>query len=366
MKEVELLVVGGGPASLSAAISAAERGVQVLLVDENAEPGGQLFKQIHKFFGSAEHRAGVRGFDIGRELLEQSRRAGAEVWLNTVAWGLFEDGLVGLVREDKGVRVKAQRVILAGGAMESTLAFPGWTLPGVVGAGAAQTLVNLHRVLPGTNGLMVGSGNVGLIVGYQLVQAGARLCCVVEAARKIGGYGVHASKLVRAGVPIHTGTTIARAEGVRRVEAAVTVKVDENWEPIPGTEARYAVDFICVAVGLTPLTELAALAGCELAYVAELGGHVPLHDENMETTVPGIYVAGDMTGIDEAHTAMEEGRLAGIAAAESLGRGSPEEAEAEKRAIWARLEALRQGPFGEAVRRGVRRVIKEKERSSGA
>ena len=150
------------------------------------------------------------------------------------------------------------------------------------------------------------------------------------------------------------------------MEAAVTTRVDERWQPIAGTEVRYEVDFICVAVGLSPLTDLAAAAGCRLAYVEELGGHVPLYDGNGETTVPGIYVAGDMIGIDEAHTAMEEGRLVGIAVAESLGRVSPEEAEAEKREVRERLDALRQGPFGERVQRGVHRVIQEREASSGA
>jgi NADPH-dependent 2,4-dienoyl-CoA reductase/sulfur reductase-like enzyme len=166
MRETELAVVGGGPAGLSAAIEAARAGVKVVLIDENSKPGGQLFKQIHKFFGSAEHYAGVRGIDIGTKLLAEVEASGAEVMLASVVWGLFAGRELGVIRERKNLRLKADRIILATGASENALAFPGWTLPGVMGAGAIQTLVNVHRVLPGRRVLMVGSGNVGLIVSY--------------------------------------------------------------------------------------------------------------------------------------------------------------------------------------------------------
>lgn len=350
MREVELAVVGAGPAGLCAAIEGARRGVQVVLIDENSRPGGQLFKQIHKFFGSEAHRAGTRGVDIGAQLLKETLDAGVEVMLDTVVWGLFEGNTLALVREGRSFDVKAERMILATGAMENALAFPGWTLPGVMGAGGAQTLINMHRVRPGTKAIMVGSGNVGLIVGYQLLQAGIRVEALVEAAPRIGGYSVHASKLTRNGVKILTSTTIKEATGRERVEGAVTVSVDEKWEPVAGTERKWAVDMVCLAVGLSPLNELARLAGCGFSYVSELGGHVPLHNEKMETTCPGIYVAGDTAGIDEASTAMEEGRIAAISAAESLGRLRPQEADALRRSARKRMEDFWDGSFGRRVK----------------
>lgn len=236
------------------------------------------------------------------------------------------------------------------------MAFPGSTLPGVMGAGAAQTMVNVNRVLPGKRILMVGSGNVGLIVSYQLMQAGAEVAAIVEGAPKIGGYGVHAGKIRRAGVPIYVSHTISRVFGKEEVEGVEIAALDENWKMIPGTEQIFDVDTVCLAVGLNPMTELVWMAGCKFDYIPQFGGHVPLHDENMETTVEGIYVAGDVTGVEEASSAMEEGNMAGVAAAQTLGYGSWEEAEQKKREISRRLAALRSGTFGEG-----RRKNKEKQ-----
>lgn len=356
MRETELAIVGAGPAGLSAAVEAASAGVQVTLIDENQKPGGQLFKQIHKFFGSKEHYAGIRGFDIGTKLLNEVERCGVEVMLDSVAWGIFGKHTLGIIHDQKNIRLEADKVLLATGATENALAFPGWTLPGVMGAGAIQTLVNIDRVLPGKRVIMIGSGNVGLIVSYQLLQAGAQVVAVVEAAPKIGGYGVHASKLRRNRVPILMSTTIKEVRGRGKVEKAILIELDQDWNEILGTEKEHDVDVICLAVGLAPLSELAWTAGCQFEYIPELGGHVPIHDSNMETTVPEIYVAGDLSGIEEASTAMEEGKLAGIAIAEALGYLSPEEAKNKKEAVSRRLDSFRTGPFGEAVRKAKERL----------
>jgi thioredoxin reductase len=347
MQKTEIAVVGAGAAGLTAAIEAAQAGAQVTLIDENAQPGGQLFKQIHKFFGSQAHRAGIRGVQIGEDLLKEARDAGVEIRLNTVVYGLFADRRLGLVCGDHTEDLQAQMVILATGANENPLAFPGWTLPGVMGAGAAQTLINIHRTLPGRRVLMVGAGNVGLIVSYQLLQAGAEVVAIIEGLPHVSGYGVHASKVRRAGVPILTAHTILRAKGEESVERAVVAQVNEEWQPIPGTEQILDVDTVCLAVGLSPLAELAWLAGCQFSHIPELGGWVPLHDEDMQTNLSGIYVAGDLAGIEEASTAMEEGRLAGLAAAESLGYLSPKEGRRKKAEVRERMAALRIGSFGD-------------------
>ena len=147
MREIEFGVVGGGPAGLSAAIEAAKCGVKVAVFDENERPGGQLFKQIHKFFGSKEHGAGIRGIDIGTQMLEDAEKYGVEVRLNTAVWGIFDGPQLGISSNQKVSRVSMKKVLLATGANENALAFPGWTLPGVMGGGAAQTMINIHRVL---------------------------------------------------------------------------------------------------------------------------------------------------------------------------------------------------------------------------
>lgn len=351
MEEREVVVIGAGPAGLSAALEAARAGAHVLIVDENSKPGGQLFKQIHKFFGSRDHRAGVRGIDIGTQLLEEAERLRIEVWLDAEACGIFNQRDVWIVRnKEHSVTVRANRIILATGATENSVNFPGWSLPGVMGAGAAQTMINLHRVLPGKKVLMIGSGNVGIIVSYQLLQAGADVKAVVEAAPRLGGYGVHTAKVRRAGVPFYISHTVLEARGTDHVESATIVQLDGNWKPIPGTEKDLDVDTICIAAGLTPLVELAFAAGCEPLYSPLLGGMVPWHDRSMCTSVPSIYIAGDISGVEEASTAMEEGRMAGLSAAYTLGYVPEQTYTAGFEAAEGRMTALRSGMFGQKRR----------------
>jgi len=356
MIKTDLVIIGAGPAGLSAAIEAAKAGVEVIVLDENLKPGGQLFKQIHKFFGSKDHRAGARGFNIGNQLVEESKKLGVDIKLGVVVYGIFGGKYLDITYDDRVEVLEAAKIIIATGASEKSLSFPGWTLPGVMGAGAAQTMINVNRVLPGKKVLMIGSGNVGLIVSYQLMQAGAEVVGVIEGAPRIGGYGVHASKIRRAGVPIYTSCTIKSASGNNKVEKAEIVQVDENFNHIDGTEVIFDVDVICIAVGLYPLCEIPFMFGCKKTFIPSLGGFVPIHDKNMETTVKGIYVAGDVTGIEEANTAMGEGKLAGMAVANSLGLLSNREYENKKEKIMSQLDSLRTGSFGEKRRIAVEAV----------
>ena len=346
MRKTDVVVVGAGPAGLAAGIEVARASGKVTLIDENDRPGGQLFKQIHKFFGSKEHLAGVGGFEIGEMLLEETKHLGVEVLLNAPVYAIFPDKTVMYSCNGTQKGIQAENVIIATGASENALAFPGSILPGVMGAGAAQTMINIHRVLPGKHILMIGSGNVGLIVAYQLMQAGVDVLALIEAAPAIGGYGVHASKIRRAGVPIYVSHTVKRVVGDGKVEQAEIIRLDEHWQPVPGTEKTFDVDTICLAIGLTPLIELVSMLGCEFTFIPALGGHVPKHNAIMNTTVAGIYIAGDVSGIEEASSAMEEGRLAGIASAEALGFYTAEQAGEPKQVIWNRMNALRTGAFG--------------------
>ena len=345
--EREILIIGAGPAGLSAAIEAKRTGADVLVVDENTAPGGQLFKQIHRFFGSAEHRAGKRGFEIARELCSEAERLGVEMWLGSVAYGIFDEG-VGIVRGGDNCVVKAGTIIVAAGSSEDPVAFPGSTLPGVMTAGAAQTMTNVHRVLPGKRVVIMGSGNVGLILAYQLMQAGAEVAAVVEKKDRIGGYGVHAAKLRRAGVPIYTGMTVKEAVGTDSVKEVIIASLDADGGFIAGSELAIEADTLCIAAGMSPLTELLWQAGVKFDYIPELGGFVPLHDGCMKTSVDGIYVAGDVTGVEEAPIAMEEGVLAGVSAAEAAGHLDGQKAGALRDAAQERIAMLESGAFGES------------------
>ena len=170
---------------------------------------------------------------------------------------------------------------------------------------------------------------------------------IIEFLPKVGSYYVHAAKIAREGIPIYLSSTIVRATGKEFVETAVIASVDKNGKPIKDTEVELDVDTICLSVGLRPQTKLTEMVGCEMVYIPELGGFVPVHDSNMETSIGGFYIAGDLAGIEEASTAIEEGRLAGVAAAQSLGYCKNTEASSCKMEISKRLDHLRLGPFGE-------------------
>jgi thioredoxin reductase len=309
---------------------------------------GQLFKQIHKFFGSREHRAMERGFNIGNSFLDEARELGVEVSLNSVVLGIYENGALNVMIQDHIEHVKAERTMVATGASENMIPFPGWTLPGVIGAGAAQTMANIHGIRPGNTILMVGSGNVGVIVSYQILQAGCQVAAVIDAAPKIGGYAVHAAKIARVGVPFFMSHTIKEAHGKDRVEGATIIKVDEDWKPIPGTEKQFDVDTVCIAVGLNPMTQLIRMAGCKMVQSPVLGGKVPAHNLNQETSIKGIYVAGDAAGIEEASTAIIEGRIAGLAIAHSLGYLDEPEFLKQRDEQLKSMVGLRSGSHGEA------------------
>lgn len=345
MKRYDLIIVGAGPSGLSAGIEAAKRGLKVVIFDENEKPGGQLFKQIHKFFGSKKHKAKIRGFKIGEDLLKEAAEAGVEVELNSTVTGMYMDKEVLVKMGDKMEHFKADSIIIATGAAENMVTFEGWTLPGVIGAGAAQTMMNLHGVKPGDNILMLGSGNVGLVVSYQLIQCGCNVVGLVDAAPKIGGYGVHAAKVARLGVPFYLSHTITKAEGDEKVTGVVISEVDEHFKPIKGTEKHFDVDTICMAVGLSPMSQLLKMAGCKMEDNPKKGGQVPIIDEYGETSIKGVFAAGDVSGIEEASSAMIEGRMAGVCAAYSTGFIEAEERDKVLGELKEDLESLRQGMF---------------------
>ena len=309
----DVLIIGGGPAGLSAALTAARYGLETVVVDEQFKLGGQLIKQTHKFFGSKELFGGLRGFQIGeifRKKIEKNKNV--RIFLRTSAYGIFRGGWIGLAKSDMVYRIKPRAVIIATGASENFLAFPGNDLPGVMGAGGAQTLMNQYGILPGKEALIIGSGNVGLIVAYQLLQAGVKVKAVLEIMSHIGGWFVHAAKLRRYGVPILLRHTIKEVWGKEKVEGATIMKVDENFKEIPGSEKDIRCDLVLIATGLTPDTRLLAQARALIEWIPELGGFVPLRTKYLETSIPNMYIAGDSAGIEEATSAIIEGEIAAL------------------------------------------------------
>jgi sarcosine oxidase, subunit alpha len=298
---VQVLIIGGGPAGMSAALELGARGVRTLVVDDKHRLGGKLVLQTHRFFGSIEAvYAGTRGTDIATRL-EKAVNAmePVDVWLGSTVLGVYSDGVVGVLREDgRYVQVRPEELLVAAGARERSLTFIGNTLPGVYGAGAFQTLVNRDLVKAADRLFIVGGGNVGLIAGYHALQAGIEVVGLCEALPECGGYRVHRDKLARLGVPIHTSHTILSAQGDGRVESVTVAAVDAAFRPIPGTERSYACDTVLVAVGLDPVDEFYHAA---LRYGLK------------------VRAAGDAQEIAEASAAIFSGKMAGLEIARSLG-----------------------------------------------
>jgi len=347
-KDLDICVIGGGPAGLEAAIAAKKLGAHVMIIDDNPVLGGQLIKQTHKFFGSKAHYCGVRGIDIAKLLTDRVTELKIDVVDNATVVGYYDDDVLGVLKQDTFVPIKAKRYIFATGASESMLAFENSDLPGVYGAGAVQTMMNVYGVVPGKRALVIGSGNIGLIVPYQLLQAGVEVVAIVEILDKVGGYYVHAAKIKRAGVPIYLRHTIIEAKGNDSVEAAVITEVGNKYECLLGTEKIVECDTILIAIGLSPLCELLYQAGCRIDYIPELGGHVPFHNEDMMTSQQHIFVCGDLACIEEASTAMLEGKIAGAKAYETLygeNKRSKEIAEQAKKELFI----IRSSPFEERI-----------------
>jgi sarcosine oxidase, subunit alpha len=300
VRDVEVLIIGGGPAGMAAAVELGKAGADTLLIDDKPALGGKLLLQTHKFFGSVEDsRAGTRGMQIARLMQDElSSIDSVEVWTHATAVGVFSDSIVGVVKGGIYRKVRPKRLLVATGARERMLSFPGNTLPGIYGAGAFQTLVNRDLVRASERLLIVGGGNVGLIAGYHAIQAGMEVAALVEALPQVGGYRVHADKLRRLGVPIHTRHTVVSASGKDRVETVTIGALDSEWKVLPDSLKTYSVDTLLIAVGLSEVDEFYHKA----------------REWGME-----VYRAGDACEIAEASAAMFTGRIEGVKIAGSLG-----------------------------------------------
>ena len=327
IRKTTVLIIGGGPAGLSAAIELGKLGIDVLLVDDKSRLGGKLVLQTHRFFGSTKAvYAGTRGIDIAELLAEQLKELKiVEVFLQTTAVAIFEEKTVGIWRADQEqyILVKPDVLMVATGARERSLPFKGNTLPGIFGAGAFQTLVNRDLVKPTEDLFIVGGGNVGLIAGYHALQAGINVVGLVEAMPQCGGYKVHEDKLVRFGVSILTSHTIIEARGKDHVKSVVIAELDEQFQPIIGTEQEIPCDCILIAVGLNPVDEFIQKA----------------KEVNMQ-----VFAAGDAEEIAEASAAMFAGKIRGVEIAKHLGYDVPDIPDQ-----WREFESVLKSHPGEVV-----------------
>ncbi|GAA4666661.1 NAD(P)/FAD-dependent oxidoreductase [Streptomyces chumphonensis] len=378
----DVAVVGAGPAGLAAAATAADAGLTVALVDDGPRPGGQYYRHPAPGLGARRPQALHHGWPAFVGLLGRLRahRAGGrvrhlterQVWTVQEAhdhpgrWTLHTAPTVPpqaaprpgepTTGEAPHETVRAHRLVLATGTYERQLPFPGWTLPGVVGAGGAQAMVKSGLVLPGRSVVVAGSGPLLLAVAATLSAAGARVPRVLEAGGylsyahrpgpllrnpgKIAEGARHAAALARRRVRLSTRTAVVRAHGTDRVTGVTVARLDEDWRPVPGTEQHLPCDALAVGHGLVPQLELALELGCQTRTAPD-GTPAVMVDAALRTSVAGVWAAGETTGVGGAPLALREGELAAreIAAA-ARGASAAGWTTAGLRARVARLRAF--------------------------
>lgn len=343
------IIIGAGPAGLSAAITIAEHGMDVLVIDEYMKPGGRLLGQLYE----EPNGTWWNGIHESEKLFNRAKQLGVEIRLNTPVSNIEKHEETWFVYTGSATET-ASHLLLATGAAELPLPIPGWTLPGVMSVGAAQVMTNVHRVKPGNRGVIIGVNVLSSAIAMELKLAEIEVACITLPKKNLvtkeagspfdvmnsllhvshmapSAFVKFGSKLMKNdflkkiglqfypkngvkmwGIPIMLRKAVIEIYGTGKVEGVTIASIRPDGSVITGTEERISADFVCIAGGLYPLAELVAVTGCPFYYIEELGGYVPLHNERMETALDGLYVAGNITGIEGAKVAMSQGVVAGL------------------------------------------------------
>ncbi|RAS72915.1 NAD(P)/FAD-dependent oxidoreductase [Priestia endophytica] len=381
---IDLVIVGAGPAGLGAAISAAENGLKVYILDEFVKPGGRLLGQLHE----EPDGKWVNGIEEAQKLYDRAIELGVNILCGVSVYDLVKSQTGWCVYTTDKI-IESKCLLLATGASETPLPIPGWTLPGVMSIGAAQVMGNVHRVKAGEKGIIIGVNVLSVAISRELQLCGVRIeNILLPPPSLISGDLSHPEKMMESllrlshlapsplirfggkwvspklgarlypkngfkmwGIPIQLRKTALEIVGEEQVEGVRIANISATGTVIPGTEKVIEADFACIAGGLTPMSELAAVAGCSFSYVPQLGGHVPLHNECMQTNLKGLYVAGNITGVESAKVAKAQGNVAGLSVARELDaltdRADEKINEAIKQTIETRRKALIQ--FNEGI-----------------
>jgi len=314
----DVVVIGGGPAGLAAAIGARRAGAsRVLVLERDHRPGGILNQCVHDGFGLFLYKETISGPEYAERLIEDADRAGVRFQTGAMVLDLASDLTLRVNSRSGYSLLRADAVILAMGCRERTremVGIPGTRPAGVFTAGTAQNLVNLQNIRIGTSAVILGSGDIGLIMARRLTFEGMRVHGVFEVLPWPSGLERNVRQcLFDFGIPLELSTTVVEVRGRDRVSSVVVAKVDASLQPIPGTEREVPCDTLLLSVGLIPENELSRRAGIELS--PQTNG--ALVDETLMTSVPGIFSCGNVLHIhDVADWASFEGLAAGKAAAE--------------------------------------------------
>jgi len=318
MNEFDVVIVGGGPAGLAAALGAKEDGAKdILIIERDQELGGILNQCIHNGFGLHTFKEELTGPEYAYRFVEQVKQAGIQYKLNTMVMDITKNKIITGMNKDEGMfELKAKSIILAMGCRErarGALNIPGFRPAGIFSAGTAQRLVNMEGFMPGKRVVILGSGDIGLIMARRMTLEGAKVLAVAELMPFSGGLKRNIAQcLDDFDIPLLLEHTIVDIQGKDRITGITLAKVDKNRRPIKGTEIYYDCDTLLLSVGLVPENELTRDMGVEMSGIT----NGPMVNESLETSIPGVFACGNVLHVhDLVDFVSQEARIAGKQAA---------------------------------------------------
>ncbi len=351
MKAVDVAIIGGGPAGMAAAIELAAHSVEVVLIDSYPQLGGHYFKQMSSEIAAKSESPDSRQIEFEQLVIKLASQYVTRL-SETSVWAVFPNhGGVGFTLHLSGPHeaetLQTRYLLIASGAYDRPMVFPGWQLPGVMTLGGAQMLLKGHGLRPGQRALVAGSGPLLLATAASLAEAGTEVVAVLDLASvwdgafktpsafwgqlaRIKDAWHYVSILRRHGIPIRFGHTIFRATGETAVTSVTYGQVDAQWRPRLDTAQTAEVDTVCVALGFLPNVPLTRHLGCAHPYDADFDAFYPEHDAWMETTVSGVYVAGDVTGVGGKDMSKLQGQMAALGILQKLEIVPQQAAHAER------------------------------------
>ena len=323
---VDIVIIGGGPAGLSAASEASKSGFQILLIDDQPELGGHLRYKISSCDNS--EFSDVAGFQAAQKLIRQASSTNIEILSNATCFGIYEGNLLGISQGKKLIRIRAKKIIVCTGCFERPFAFTNNDLPGIFLGEGIQRLINLHSITPGRTAVVVTNNKYGFEVAGELLDAGVRISVIASADRNMLNDAM-ITRLNKEQTQLLDGYTVVEAKGKRGVWGAVLAKVNEQGNLVPGSLKNVPCDLIVLSTGFEPANALLLQTGCETSFDERLGESTP------SSMVPSIYAAGDVTAIHDLQINILQGRLAGLQAAADLGK---EQERSEPMSVKTNLE----------------------------